>query len=121
MPLDNRNGNSGFDSLIVNYQVASNVYGLYTDTYLKLKDNPTMLNLTLNGHQVQSDSNETVVVPLRFASKGTILNYNPVPGLRALDENTQCSNEDATTAATMEESTTAATMEQSSMSGKAEI
>ena len=94
--------------------MASNVYGLYTDTYLNDKDNPTLLNLTLNGLQVQSDSNETVVVPLRFVSKGTVLNFNPVPGLRVLDENAQCSrgNDDATTAATTEGS---------SMPGKAGI
>ena len=38
--------------------------------------------------------NETVVIPLHFARKGTVLNYTYVPGLIDLDESKKCQSED---------------------------
>ena len=43
-------GNAGFpDETLMKFIVGANVYGVFTDPYLKGKHNPHMMNLTKNG------------------------------------------------------------------------
>ena len=74
-------GSAGFDSTSVEYKVQPNAYGLYTDPYLKDKDNPNKVILTNDGQVVKKESKEVVVIPVQYKSKSyanDFVEVNPI-------------------------------------------
>lgn len=74
-------GNAGFPGKhVINFYVDPNLYGKYTDPYLKNKKNPHMMDLTKNGKVVQQSQPKPgpIVLKLNFTNLGYPLNYNEV-------------------------------------------
>jgi ethanolamine utilization protein EutQ (cupin superfamily) len=77
-------GNSGFDGdLVVNFTMDANIFGRYTDPYLKSINatNPYLMNFSENNTIIEADDKESmrkVTYQVKFSRQGSFLGYNNI-------------------------------------------
>ena len=73
-------GNSAFDRNVVEFHAQANVFGEYTDPYLKDMENPHKLTLTHDGStyppQASLESMGNVAISVNFVHKGHAVDYH---------------------------------------------